>query len=227
MTKPIVFAYEFNADPNTLDDTDYVPNTYERSDLEFAFVPLDPFLTKRKLCLPPVPLLPTTFLAGGYVANLVNGANQAGDIDLFFPNGEALALQVNALLKDGFEPAECDKEVINAYSKWLKPGEALDEKAFVQFYKQVDYRDYTVQCVKIQYFTDVEHVLDCFDFTCVQFGVDLKTRELVFNPVSGADWAARRIVQHRVENTEARIRKRVEKYMNKGFTPAHDIIYTR
>lgn len=197
---------------------------YERSPLKFAHVPLAGYLEERGIELPEQlqtlikHMPPGTFIAGGSVAAFVN-AQPAGDsysriiphdIDLFFDSPEAYEKTV-ALL--GF-----------AYTRVTDPKVVPEGVAmFAPNIAQTSWLP--VQAINIAFFTTgIEEVLDGFDFTVTHFGIDVCTKELVFNPVAPLDYANRRLLNHRLEGDEAS-NKRIAKYIGKGFSPAGRTAY--
>lgn len=202
-------------------DEDYTPNSYPQSDVKYARISFAKFFEKRPfddslLRAIDLPYTDGVFLAGGFAARLATGVNLAADIDLFFRNEESYSMCVRSFLQHDYVPAEADKDVLDLYHRWLVKGPVLNSKAFIQFTQPGG--NWPVQAVRIRFYDTIEDVLDCFDFTCIQFGLDLGSKDVVFNPVAPLDHAARRLVQHRVESYD-RVLKRVTKYGDKGFEP--------
>lgn len=164
------------------------------------------------------------------MAGLVNNdLRNVGDIDLFFTKpakaSDTLDQTVRRLLRAGYVAEKDTQSLVCPYSSGLYRGKKLDEEAFLQFAPApgdilLDDTESQlhVQCVKIAWFDDVEHVVDSFDFTAIQFAIDVEKSELVFNPVSPLDYAQRRLVIHNRES-DRRLGKRIEKYVLKGFRP--------
>jgi hypothetical protein len=144
-----------------------------------------------------------TYIAGGSVAAAICGAlpNAAGDVDLFFHDAEAHSTATRLLRFAG-------KQVI---------GPQVPE-GVEMFEPRQDSEGLPIQTINIQWFENIEQLIDGFDFTCCQFGIDVGKKELVFNPVSVTDYTRGLLLNHRYEKSE-RLNKRIAKYMQKMFIP--------
>jgi len=206
---------------------EYVPQDYPRSSVVYAHKSFAEALTARDIDYLPVKALPSVegaFIAGGYAADLFleSGRGESKDVDIFFASEAAFTEMAEKLHAAGYNSDIADKAVFDIQTGKLIPGEALEKRPYIQFYAPADanpeVRKRTVQLVKIRWYKDVEHVIDAFDFTCVQFALDLAKQEVVYNPAGVWDWNDCRIVQHRVES-RARVSMRLAKYRDKGFRP--------
>lgn len=72
----------------------------------------------------------------------------------------------------------------------------------------------SLQLIKLAWYKDPEHVIDTFDFTCVQFATD--GENLYFNPASTFDLSRKRLVLHRMQFPASTLRRMI-KYGNRGF----------
>lgn len=204
----------------------------KRSQVKYAHMPLEELYKRgfggKQLSLLLDTLPPHVVIAGGYPAALFNqDVTLAADVDLFFTDsafsaGENLSETVSRLLGAGYIPSEASKEMINLYGT-VQRGDKLNKEAFVQLVPGEAIINQCggeptlpVQAIKICWFDSAEHVIDSFDFTAIQFGIDVGKKELVYNPVAPMDYAQRQLVIHNRES-DARLEKRIEKYVAKGF----------
>lgn len=199
---------QFLAAQEDKDPIPYQGTKYERSDVEFVHLPLLDFLEDRDGKLSDqfdalLRFMPAgTYIAGGSVASLMCGSGLASDIDLFFRD-EAAFNEATKLLAFG------GKE---------EHGPHVPEGVRM-FVPQPGREGLAIQAINIAYFVDIEDLLDGFDFTATMFGIDVEKKELVFNPAAVFDYHTRRLLNHRSEGDDAS-RKRLAKYIAKGFTPA-------
>jgi hypothetical protein len=227
------------------DSNDLIPYqgvAYGRSDLKFTHLPFVDFFKQRDIS-PPSQLIQLmdampdgTYIAGGFVAWMLMrtpGASSSyggfgmlpKDIDLFFRDHDAYATATK-LLSFGYRKMSYDEKGVPDGVEAFEPKgyegfdfssvSMLPTLAAVESFEE---RDRIVQAINIAFFADgIEQVLDGFDFTVTHFGIDVGKRELVFNPDAPFDYAARRLLNHRMESDESAT-KRIRKYINKGFAP--------
>jgi hypothetical protein len=215
-------ATDLNQVKKSVDDSiPYQGVRYDRSDVKFVHLPLVPYLKDRGLKLDEqmeavIGNMPAgTFIAGGSVAALVNArpepATYTGamltpsDIDLFFANQEACDAAIKLLAFAGKEVNGPDGV------RMFTPREGSG--------------GLPIQAIVIEWFPDgIDSVLDSFDFTVTHFGIDVLSKELVFNPVAPFDYGHRRLLNHRCEGDEAS-KKRLLKYIAKGFKPVGETLH--
>jgi hypothetical protein len=153
-----------------------------------------------------IPLLPFgTYIAGGYVASLINKKLQAGDIDLYFSSEEAFDGTLNAL----FRP---QTECLEGYKTDLTYKQIEDKETAVVKFEAKNKLD--IQLIKIAWWDNPDHVLDAFDWTCVQFAID--GSDVVFNPMGIIDLFANKLMVHRIQYHMDAL-YRLIKYVRKGF----------
>jgi hypothetical protein len=204
---------------------EYVPQDYERSDVEYATV-MWQALEGRDLNLGVINHMPCSvegvFLAGGYVADLLfnAGLGDPNDIDIFFDGKESFEKMYAYLLSKGLKVQ--DPQLLKFVGEdgkllWTKEFEGAPYITLVPpFELRHVFGGKVVQLVKIRWYESAEHVIDSFDFTVVQAAIDLHGEALVFNPMGAVDYSCRRLIQHRVES-HARVSMRLAKYESKGF----------
>lgn len=197
-------------------DDDSIPYqgvAYERSAVKYAHVNLKEYLEERGLADTEIAqadekfyslLPPGSFVAGGAVARWVcDGGTVPSDVDVFFSNGETLEKAYESLKAAGY--SEDPSSHVPLGVRQLKPPTGTHQLP--------------IQLICIGFFPEgIEQVVDGFDFTVCQFGIDVATRELVYNPASPIDYAKRWLLNHRCEGDIAS-NKRLAKYIAKGFKP--------
>lgn len=198
---------QFLAAQEDQDPIPYQGSKYERSGVVFTHLSLENYLNERELKLPEqlsallTHMPPGTYIAGGAVAGFICGTNLASDIDLFFHNETAFNEAVKLL---SFAGKEQHGEHIPPGARAFAPPEGRE--------------GLVIQAINFQWFEDLETVLDSFDFTATMFGIDVEKKELVFAADAALDYQARRLLNHHCEGDDAS-RKRLAKYITKGFTP--------
>src|SRR5690348_14727138 len=96
-----------------------------------------------------------TYLCGGYVRNYVSGdaLDNGTDADLFFSSKEVSEKAKETFLDNGYEVIfQCPQNLLTSL---LHKGSG-----------------WKVQLIKIDYFSDIEKVLETFDFTVAMAGLD-------------------------------------------------------
>lgn len=180
------------------------PDLFVRTETQYTKIPIEAFLkniNKSEFFEELLQSLPFgTYIAGGYMLSLLeNKEDQAGDVDLWFNNPLAFEEAYNVLLSKGYKLNE------NFNKQWTGSKvpciqmECKDKKK--------------IQLIKNIWFTDAEHVIDCFDFNLVQFATDLES--FVFNPISLLSLPKKTIELHRILNNN--LKKRLAKYKAKGY----------
>ncbi len=152
---------------------------------------------------------------GDAVAELVRGHRAQKDIDLFFTSEKAFRDTLELLQNPDYTDKEAwmwqRYEIDDEHAKALEEGGSHDMR-FVNFLS--DNRKPDMQLIKLVWYQDAEHVIDTFDFTCVQFAIEGK--DLVMNPLSVFDLDRKRLVLHRMQYPGSTLR-RLLKYSQKGF----------
>jgi hypothetical protein len=201
-----------------LSPTPYQGIKYKRSDLQFIRIPLDTFASSLGISVEPqvsflLEHLPAgAVIAGGSVAAWAcnpprGGGTKPSDIDIFFAGEKAqeVYLQTVGFLETRYARME-GTGIPSGVTMFRGDGDHLN-----------------VQAVHFDYYDDAETVLDGFDFTVCQFGIDVGTRTFIFNPVAFSDYVRRRLVSHRYEG-DCSYTKRLYKYVSKGFIPIGDVL---
>lgn len=135
------------------------------------------------------------------------------DIDIFFTSERAFRETIELLVDP---PSDKEAwmwqgyELVGGLDESLKQGG--DDLRHVTFESGNGRPD--LQLIKLAWYEDAEHVIDTFDFTCVQFATDGK--DLIMNPLGVFDLARKRLVLHRMQFPASTLR-RLLKYSQKGF----------
>lgn len=199
-------------DPNAFPPPiDYNGQRYVRSEVMYARTNLVEYMADRRLVIPGsikalIDHMPGgTFIAGGSVAELACAAEfSPKDVDLYFRDEETYKQAVKLL---GFAGKEVEgPQVPGGVRMFTGPHGSAP-----------------IQAINIAWYDDLEQVLDAFDFTVCQFGLDCQTGTLMWNPVAPLDYMHRRLVTHRDEDRE-RTKKRITRYIAKGFNPVGETL---
>lgn len=143
------------------------------------------------------------WLAGGALRRTITAEKIIGksDFDFFFKNEDAYIAMVEAFSGMGFS---IKRE--NAANKTLEGEVTIGEEK----HKVI------VQLIKIQYYENVDTLLDSFDFTLCQFALDTKTGVFYCGNTSMFDAARKRIVVNKVTYPVASLRRLI-KYTSQGY----------
>lgn len=153
------------------------------------------------------------FLAGGFVAALVNPAHPPTDIDIFFNSGNVF-LDVFDLFSNppddehawalrGYKTTTTREEII-ANSKEMR----------VVNFKNDDPERLPIQLIKMVWYDSAESVIDSFDFTVTQFAVD--QGDFVCSPAAIIDVLKSSLIVHRHQFPMESL-YRLVKYAKKGY----------
>lgn len=181
-------------------------------------------LTSLSLALPD-----GAIIGGGFMTSFMAEDKQASDIDIFFTSEEAFGKTLRTFLDptsiDGYD--EQEHWAVNGYKldeasqKNIIVEEILDTTHYkivktCRFVKFVHPTRLPIQLIKLAWYADAEAVIDSFDLTVAQFALDVKTCEIVANPLSYMDLARKRLVLHRMQFPSSTLR-RIIKYSGKGY----------
>jgi len=140
---------------------------------------------------------------------------QQKDVDLFFTSERAFRETLDLCLNPpsdnnawAWRNTEVDKKELKSLN-----GPGSSAMRFINF-KSTEKNKPSLQLIKLAWYESPEHVIDTFDFTCVQFATDGKF--LYFNPLSTFDLARKRLVLHRMQFPASTLRRLI-KYGNRGF----------
>lgn len=210
------------------------PEFLKRSAVVYSRIPLttiekrniaNRLLTSLSLALPD-----GAIIGGGFMTSFMAEDKQASDIDIFFTSEDAFGKTLHTFL---------DPKSIDGYDEqehWAVDGYRLDEaskenviieeglmgvKSYkvaktCRFIKLVHPTRLPVQLIKLAWYADAEAVIDSFDLTVAQVALDVKTCEIVANPLSYIDIARKRLVLHRMQFPSSTLR-RIIKYSSKGY----------
>jgi hypothetical protein len=142
------------------------------------------------------------WLAGGAIRRTLIGQPLESDFDFFFRDEEQFTRFREAIKEQG---AVKTKET-NHHETYR-----LD----------IDEEPRLIQLIKIQYFRNVDDLLDMFDFTITQFAYD--GSELICGPYSLWDLARKRLALHKMTYGVSTLR-RLLKYTNQGFTACSGVL---
>lgn len=155
-------------------------------------------------------------IAGGFVLGVVLDERSATDIDVFFTSEKAWRATVDLILNSS-QAKEEDAEnwSIRGYS--LKEGTKLDidKLGDTRFLTFTHPKRPALQLMRMVWYESAEHVIDTFDFTCVQLGVD--KQGLVFNPVSFLDISRKRLCLSRMQFPASTLRRMIKYVKDKGW----------
>jgi len=127
------------------------------------------------------------WIAGGSVWKSMEGRPLESDIDIFFKSPQQCVEWYRTLLSIPYAHRIVSESKINKYNTSLKYCVKCGTKNKV----------FTLQLISFKFFDSIKHLLEDFDFTVCQFGVDgdkfytgdrslddLRNRDIVFNHVS-------------------------------------------
>jgi len=138
---------------------------------------------------------------------------QQKDIDIFFTSERAFRETLDLCLNP---PSDSEAWAWNYFEvdqgELEKLNRTSDSMRFINF-KSTEKKP-SLQLIKLAWYEGPEHVIDTFDFTCVQFATDGEF--LYFNPLSTFDLARKRLVLHRMQFPASTLRRLI-KYGNRGF----------
>lgn len=194
------------------------PGHYQVSGTSYSRIKLDDFVKPRGLynkeLVSFAKHLPKgSFLAGSFVASLFSKEHKPTDIDVFFDSGsvflDAFDMMVNP-------PDEETAWALKGYKTNITRDELCSgsEQMRVVNFKHEDPDRPPVQLIKMVWYDNCEHVIDSFDFTVTQFGVD--GEDLVFNPASVLDLLNSQLIIHRHQFPMESL-YRLVKYAKKGY----------
>lgn len=140
------------------------------------------------------------YVAGGIVRRLIDNQSMNSDVDLFFNSEDSLNAILNKL------------ETLNAKLK----------KSNI-FNSTFELDNQEIQLIHIDYYDSMEKLLDSFDFTICQFGID--NDRIYTNELSLFDLGRRRLLPHKITYPLASMR-RVIKYTKQGFYACEGCLVT-
>jgi hypothetical protein len=163
------------------------------------------------------------WIAGGSLRRLVIGQDPLeADVDYFFKDQAQYDEWVKEMraLPDVRETGKTDHaisfEAVVTASTSLSRGKDLDgSENDAEFEVQPKIVVVKVQGIHLQYYANIEAVLDSFDFTITQLGYD--GQNLVVGDHTLWDLARRRLALHRLTHGVSTVR-RLLKYSSQGFT---------
>ena len=136
------------------------------------------------------------WIAGGCIRRLVSNEKPfESDIDFFFANEEQLVSFRNSLLG-------------------LKAEVTKESEFNIEYKLCLDNKIYKIQAIKIKFYSNIEEVLNSFDFTICQFAFDGST--LYCGEYSLWDLSRKRLVINKVTYGVSTVR-RLLKYTKQGY----------
>lgn len=152
-------------------------------------------------------LMDGVYLAGGALRCLLTNEPfdaDSTDIDLFFRDGGVL---------------EQVKKYLEKYTTYFKIFQCPEGK--LASYVNLDGEEpkWKVQCISVDFYPNVESLIDSFDFTCTMFGtriLDDGTWELTTGESSMQDALDKRLVWNVITYPASSLR-RLTKYVRKGY----------
>lgn len=143
-----------------------------------------------------------TFLAGGLLRTIINGEPfdyQHTDVDIFFRNGGVLE-DVKAYLEK---------------NKYFKKVYQCPEGKLSTYVYMVDGKEtWKYQLISVDFYPDMETLLDSFDFTCIMVGTDGET--FWYDERFVEDSEKKLLVWNKITYPAASLR-RLMKYARKGY----------
>ena len=179
----------------------------EPTGVKFARAPLEDvreFATNRVL-MDVVQLLETDsgWVAGGAFETILRGESPK-DIDVFFKGPRELLDFTNKLLANG-------------YRRGANYGSLVPGKTHTIRCVELDTTNRPpVQCIKVAWYDSLEQVLDQFDYTVCQIGID-GARWVVYNPLAMEHLKTKTLSLHRAISPEG-LQYRFTRYTAKGYT---------
>ena len=139
------------------------------------------------------------WIAGGYMRNYIAGdaVDNRIDVDLFFSEQDTADRAKEIFLDAGYEVIfQCPEDLLTSL---------LHKKS-----------GWKVQIIKIKYFGSLEEVLDSFDFTASQVGLDFSVDMVVAGELTIQNIEDRILVLNRLSYPASTI-KRIYKYIKAGY----------
>lgn len=206
--------------------TNHVPKHYTvNSDVQYSYYNLDKFMKSRSLANIALTSLLTylpdgVFIAGGFVASIINDNHQASDIDLFFNGSDAFEKTYDLFVNP---PQHEDAWIFRGCELSIQQKELnkQSERLKLVNVKPINPKRLPIQLIKMVWYETARDVIDSFDFTATQFAINKD--ELCFNPLSMDDLNKKRLVVHR-HQYPLEMLYRLVKYVKKGYSvPAETI----
>lgn len=138
------------------------------------------------------------WIAGGAIRRTLLGQELESDVDLFFKNESELKK-----FRIAFEKLGANKMSENNH-----------QMTYSYYVKELN-KEYIIQFVIINYYINIEALLDSFDFTITQFAFD--GEKLHCNEFSLWDLKNKRLALHKLTYGVATMRRMI-KYTKQGFT---------
>jgi len=147
-----------------------------------------------------VPFPNRAWIAGGAIRRWFAGTEELSDVDVFFPSQEVFDAYVQTLTGNGFS-----KTYVSQNADTYSNGKHL------------------VQCIKVNFFKDVNELFDSFDFTLCQFAWDgnkiYSTTEAIISVLR------KHLGVHKIkEEFAVDSLRRAFKYCSKGYKPCSGTI---
>lgn len=192
-----------------------------RTNVQYACMPLSELKDRgiKNDMLDRLMSLPSgVFVAGGFAASVLEPEHKAKDIDLFFASEEAF-LKTYQQLKEGKAP------LAGYETKVLIGSENTEEVAKMSYvgFKHADSHIMPIQLIKTAWYESAEALIDTFDFTVTQVGIDVGAQKMFFNPVTTIDLSKKRLALHRMQFPISTMR-RMLKYTGKGYTACNGFL---
>lgn len=143
------------------------------------------------------------WLAGGALRSALIGQKPDSDWDFFFRDA------------DQFEAFVASIKTMPGATRVAKT------EHHITFTAKVDGKAITVQAIRIDYYANIEALLDSFDFTICQFGYD--GTDLHCGEFSLWDLARKKLAIHRLTYGVSTVRRLI-KYTRKGFTACGGVL---
>jgi len=166
-------------------------------------------------------MVPGSFIAGGCFTNPVAGLDSVKDIDVFFSSQEAVDLFVKGFLSR-------KKEVFSKHYYYdngrTDGGEYSNKKVGPSIATLVPLVGGLpeIQIIAIGFYNDCAHVVDHFDFTVCQMGMDHEGA-VWYSDEFFEDVRSKTFRLNFVEDAK-RLKRRVARYEEKGFTPHPSVL---
>lgn len=206
------------------------PVVYERGSKLYNTLALDDFTvltqrTKNSMMLYSIAkMLPDDVaIAGGSVLSAISNAD-INDIDLWIcTKDEVKASNAFKSMYNLISNNPNNDPFLSGYAPNISLDDMLQSEATCRGVRFVHFNSDSpglrpMQIIKMMWFEDEQHVIDCFDFTVTQFA--LTNKSFIFNPVSMFDVLNKRIVMHK-SLAPSQMLRRVVKYAGKGYTVSH------
>lgn len=159
--------------------------------------------------LPPIGNAYGVWLAGGSVRRTLSGDKLDSDYDFFFKDEDSMNNFIKELEEYGAKKLkENDKNKM-----FIMPSDIEENE--VEYFDNIYQPELKIQCINFQFFSDMEAVLNSFDFTICMFGYD--GTNFFTGDYSLWDLAKKRLVVNKVTYAVSSMR-RLLKYTKQGFT---------